>query len=197
LAESTWFSRVWRKSHAEDRELIWEIRAYHVGVAHKGSGAVPRAQIRAANARGTTGRAMSALTVYLVSRDVLQISGVLKPDFEVTERETYHFRADDGSEYVVNPGGWFSSPERRYVAGPKKGQIEKITNEEVEEHRKRAEAEFGKYIPGSLIKGPRFIPGKQRSSLPIIIDKRGIPHKAGWIDEDGVHYYPDPRELPI
>jgi hypothetical protein len=26
LAESPWFSRVWRKSHAEDRELIWGIR---------------------------------------------------------------------------------------------------------------------------------------------------------------------------
>ncbi len=26
MAESPWFFRVWRKSHAEDRELIWEIR---------------------------------------------------------------------------------------------------------------------------------------------------------------------------
>jgi hypothetical protein len=26
LAESPWFSGVWRKSHAEDRELIWEMR---------------------------------------------------------------------------------------------------------------------------------------------------------------------------
>ncbi|MDZ4778752.1 MAG: hypothetical protein SGJ19_00700, partial [Planctomycetia bacterium] len=29
LAESPWFSGVWRKSHAEERELIWEMRVYN------------------------------------------------------------------------------------------------------------------------------------------------------------------------
>jgi hypothetical protein len=90
---------------------------------------------------------MGALTVYLTARDALQATGVLKPDYEVGERETYHFRAEDGSVFIVHPGGLFSSAERRYVAGPRKGQIEKITAAEVEEHRKQAEKEFGKFFP--------------------------------------------------
>jgi hypothetical protein len=68
---------------------------------------------------------------------------------------------------------------------------------DVEQYRKRAEEEFGKYIPGSRIAEPRFIPGKQRTSVPIIIDKYGIPHEAGWIDEKGVHRHSIPRVLPI
>src|SRR5262249_19073567 len=108
----------------------------HRAMAHKGSAAEPRA----AHARGATGRVMAALSVYLMARDVLQIAGVLKPDFAVDERETYHFREEDGSEYVIAKK-WFSSPERHFVAGPKKGRTEKITTQEMEEHRKRAEEE--------------------------------------------------------
>ena len=61
----------------------------------------------------------------------------------------------------------------------------------------QAEAEFGKYIPGSLLKEPRFIPGKQRKSLPLITNPYGVPHEAGWIDEKGVHHYAVPRPLPL
>jgi predicted NUDIX family NTP pyrophosphohydrolase len=106
------------------------------------------------------------------------------------KRETYHFRAEDGSVFVVHPGGFVASAKREYVQGPRKGQTEKITDEEVQRHRKQAEAEFGRYIPGSLLKEPRFIPGKQRQSLPLIGYKNGIPREEGWIDEKGVHHYP-------
>jgi hypothetical protein len=170
---------------------------YHGGVAHKGPGAVPRAQARAANARGATGRAMGALTVYLAARDALQATGVLQPDYDVAERKTYHFRAEDGSVFVVDPGGLLTSAKREYVEGPRKGQTKKITHAEVEQHRKQAEAEFGKYIPGSLFREPRFIPGKQLKSLPLITYPYGIPHEAGWIDENGVHRFKNPRPLPI
>jgi hypothetical protein len=128
---------------------------------------------------------------------VLMVHLILKPDYEVAERETYHFRAEDGSVFIVQPGGLFSSAKRQYVEGPRKGQAEEITDAEVEQHRKQAEAEFGKNIPGSLFGEPRFIPGKQRSSLPLIIYKYGIPHEAGWIDEKGVHHYSVPRPLPV
>ncbi|MBI3836427.1 MAG: hypothetical protein HY288_00655 [Planctomycetia bacterium] len=180
---------------SKSMELV-QSRVYR-SVAHKGPGAAPRAQTRTANARGATGRAMGALTVYLAARDVLQATGVLQPDYEVAERETYHFRAEDGSVFMVHAGGLFSSAKREYVEGPRKGQMEKITDAEVDQHRKQAEAEFGKYIPGSLFKEPRFIPGKQRSSLPLIVYKYGIAHEAGWIDEKGVHHYKNPRPLPI
>ena len=138
-----------------------------------------------------------ALTIYLAARDALQATGTLQPDYETAERETYHFRAEDGSVFVVHPGSLFSSARREYVDGPRKGRTETITNTEVEQHRQQAEAEFGKYLPGSLLKEPRFIPGKQRKSLPLYTYPNGVPHQAGWIDEKGVHRYAVPRPLPI
>lgn len=201
LGEPNWQRpKGYRWNHAGEpgsnlMELVRE--SEHIGVAHKGSAAAPRAQARGASARAATGRAMGALTVYLAARDVLKASGVLQPDYEVAEHETYHFRAEDGSVFIVHPRGLFSSARREYVEGPRKGQTERITGEEVEQHRKQAEAEFGKYIPGSLFKEPRFIPGKQRKSLPLITYPYGVPHDAGWIDEKGVHHYAVPRPLPI
>jgi hypothetical protein len=91
----------------------------------------------------------------------------------------------------------FSGATREFVAGPRKGQTEKITKEQVEEYRKQAEKEWGKYIPGSLFSEPRFIPGKKRKSLPWIEHRYGVPYEAGRIDEEGVHRYANPRELPI
>jgi hypothetical protein len=110
---------------------------------------------------------MGALTVYLTARDALQAAGVLQPDYSVAERETYHFVADDGSVFVVWPAGWLSSAKREFVAGPRKGRTENITNAQVEQYRKQAEEEWGKYTPGSLLSGPRFIPGTKRKSLPV------------------------------
>jgi hypothetical protein len=133
------------------------------------------------------------LTVYLTARDALQAAGVLQPDYSVAERETYHFVADDGSVFVVWPAGWLSSAKREFVAGPRKGRTENITNAQVEQYRKQAEEEWGKYIPGSRLSGPRFIPGTKRQSLPFFIHEFGVPREAGWIDEKGVHRYPNPR----
>ena len=140
---------------------------------------------------------MGVLTVYLMARDVFQAAGVLKPDYTVEERETYHFVAEDGSVFVVSPAGWFSSAQREFVAGPRKGQTEKITNAQVDGYRKKAEEEWGKYIPGSRVSEPRFIPGTKRHSLPWVIHKYGIPYDAGWIDEKGIHRYPVPRPQSI
>jgi hypothetical protein len=64
-------------------------------------------------------------------------------------------------------------------------------------HRKLAEEEWGKYIPGTLFAQPRFIPGKKRKSLPLMEYRQGIPFEAGWIDEDGVHRYPAPKTTTI
>jgi hypothetical protein len=187
----------WNHAGGPGSKTMELVDTTHIRVAHKGSAATPRAEVRAANVRGATGRAMGALTVYLTSRDALRATGVLQPDYEVDERETYHFRAEDGSVFVVHPAGWFSQARKEYVAGPRKGHLETITDAQVDEHRKQAEAEFGKYISGSLFTEPRFIPGRQRKSLPLITYPFGIPHEAGWIDEKGVHRYPVPKALPI
>jgi hypothetical protein len=161
----------------------------HKVVSHKGPAAEPRAIRRAAGAQRTTGRAVAALTVYLTARDALQAAGILKPDYEVAERNTYHFVAEDGSVFIVWPEGLFSKPKLEFVAGPHKGQTMTITNAEVEQYRKQGEREWGRYIPGNLFKDPRFIPGTKRSSVPLIKYEWGVPFEAGWIDENGVHHY--------
>ncbi|MBI2826027.1 MAG: HNH endonuclease [Planctomycetia bacterium] len=172
-------------------ELVRE--GAHTPVAHKGSAAAPRAFRRSAKGGGTTGRAMGVLSVYLTARDVLQATGALQPDYVATAQESYHFAAEDGSVFIVHPAGLFSSAKREFVAGPRKGQMDEITNAQVEHYRRMAEAEWGKYVPGSLLRAPRFVPGKQRKSLPLFIDDHGVRREAGWIDEDGVHYYSQPK----
>ncbi len=168
----------------------------HKRVSHKGWAAELRAIRRAARIQGRTARAMGALTVYLTARDALQAAGVLQPDYEVAERETYHFVDGNGSVFTVRPAGLFTSAKREFVAGPRKGQIETITSAQVDEYRRQAEQEWGKYVPGSLFSEPRFIPGSKRTSLPLIQYRNGIPYEVGWIDEKGVHRYPNPRPQP-
>jgi len=113
----------------------------HRATSHKG----PAAPIRALQ-RLATGRAMGILNVYLVARDVLQTTGILQPDYSVTEQETYHFVAEDGSVFVVWPAGWVSSARREFISGPRHGQKEGMTNAEVNVCRKKAEEVWGKYI---------------------------------------------------
>lgn len=82
----------------------------------------------------------------------------------------------------------------RFVAGPRKGESIIINNDEVKELRATFEAKFGKYIPGSLIRGPKFIPGTDRKQLPIF-DKDFVP--IGYVDEDGAHYFEDPWRVNL
>jgi hypothetical protein len=164
----------------------------HAAVAHKGSAS----RVRAQNRTGSTSRAIGALAVYLLASDALRVAGVLKPSYEVAENEVYQFRANDGSVFVVNPGGVLRRGYREFIGGPRKGQRESITPDEAEEYRERAEEEFGKYVPGTPFTDPRFMPGKQRKTLPLITYPDGVPHEAGWIDDKGPHYYEVPRPIP-
>lgn len=140
---------------------------------------------------------MGVLTVYLTARDALQAAGVLQPDYEAVAREMYHFVAEDGSVFIVSRAHLFSSFKREFVAGPRKGQTETISNAQVEEYQRLAEKEWGKYIPGTLFREPRFIPGTKRKSLPLIRYKYGIPYEGGRIDENGVHHFEVPETLTI
>lgn len=129
-------------------------------------------------------------------RDALQITGHLNPDYVELDRGDYYFVAEDTSVFVVGeykwPRSWFSSDHRIFVGGPRAGQTEDITSEQLEAHRKEAEAIWGKYIPGTYFQDPRFIPGTQRDSLPLYrIDPiTGLrQEKIGYIGEKGVHRY--------
>ena len=184
---------------------------YHLGVAHKGPAAPIRAELREARARGSkpsrspsrsrkgtgakgkavTGRAMGTLTVYLTARDAFQAAGVLQPSLSVVKRADYYFVAGDGSVFVVWTGGLSIRAKLEFVAGPRKGSIVRITRAEATKYRKYAESVWGKYISPGLLSPPRFIPGTKRKKLHYYDRKRG----AGWIDEDGIHYYGPPGKL--
>jgi hypothetical protein len=186
-------------------ELVHE--RYHRPVSHKGPAAEPRAARRISRqapgqkgrggAADATGRAMGALTVYLAGRDTLRTLGVLQPDFASTGDAEYYFKDSGGSVFIVKPAGWLSGAKREFIAGPRKGQTETITKAEEESYRAEAEKVWGKYIPGTLTRSPRFIPGTKRKTLPVYSDdEHGVRLETGWVDEDGVHYYDEPRPAP-
>ena len=175
-------------------------RDAHRALSHKGPAAVLRATARSTTQGGstqrrgiggTTARAVGIAGVYLMARDLLRMSAASGPEYHSDEGFTYKFEdAKDGSEFIVKPG-WIRSARGKFVSGPRKGQSEPITDEEVENYKKAAEEEFGKYVPG---KSPRFIPGARRSHLDVFdYDERGLRRTLGTIRQNGVHLYPLPR----
>lgn len=163
--------------------------AAHRGVAHEGPASGPRrAARRCAGIRGGVARGVAVANVYMTIRDVCKEAGIAQPDYEVRGKP-YYFLADDGSVFIVEQYCWprsmFSSPRRRFLAGPREGQTQEITGAQVKAHRKEAEARWGRYIPGTLFREPRFIPGTERKTLPFY--ENGIPN--GYIDETGIHRY--------
>jgi hypothetical protein len=217
LDDPTWKrSKRYRWNHAgppgsKVMELI--LKKFHTPVAHSGGAAKARSRRRkssiaksnrpprkgkgttgkgttgkGATGKGATGRAMGALTVYLTARDALQAVGVLQPDYYVLEGAEYYFATKDGAVFVVWTGGWFTSARREFIAGPRKGDSEKISNQDVKRYTALAEKKWGRYIPGGPFREPQFMPGTERKSLPLVeVDENGFRRSAGWIDEKGVH----------
>jgi hypothetical protein len=149
----------------------------------------PRATLRA-SAEGVTARASAALTVYTTLRAALQEAGAAQPD-EVVIPADYYFVADDGSVFVIQYRNLWGlarlvmDPWKQFVAGPRKGETQSITWAKADEYVKEAETIWGHLIPGKLFRQSRFIPGTNRSSLPLY-NENGL---VGWVDEDGEHYY--------
>jgi hypothetical protein len=81
---------------------------------------------------------------------------------------------------------WFYSHKRVFVAGPRQGETEVITSEELAAYKKEGEEKWGKLIPGGVFFPPKFIPGTERQTLPVYTN--GV--EVGYVDETGVHYYP-------
>ena len=179
-------------------ELVDEV--HHRAISHKGPAAEFRAlrrsvsrTVRAGGRAGrATGRVMGALSVYTTVRDALQTLGVLYPGFVSAGDAEYPFDAPDGSKFIVIPAEGEQGATREFFSGPRKGQSEPITKEEEDQYRAQGEREWGKLIPGSIIKSPRFIPGTRRSTLPIYGEERGVRRRIGWVDEKGIHYFKEP-----
>jgi hypothetical protein len=98
----------------------------------------------------------------------------------------YYFTAPDGSVFVIEMPGWFGSYKRRFIAGPRAGLTLELSDSQFEVYKREAEATWGKYIPGSLFREPRFIPGTQRKKLPLTDEWL---NEIGYIDENGIHRY--------
>ncbi len=177
---------------------------YHEPMAHKGWGADLRAATRASRAarrprirgrgpivggKSVTGRAVAVMSVYIAARDALRAAGVVQQEFTVLEEMDYYFVAEDGSVFVVLTS-WLWGAKKKFIEGPRNGQEQQITSQAVEKYREIAEKKWGRYVPGTFFfSEPRFIPGTDRKTLPFYIEEYGVPRKAGYIDEKGVHRY--------
>lgn len=178
---------------ATTMELVDE--RVHRAIAHSGNAGPSRAQARITRASRTPRLgALGALDLYLTLRDACQAAGVLQPEYHIAVWEDYHFVAPDNSVFVVQPrqiGLWpvGTTPRRVFIAGPRAGQTESLSDREVEDYRREGQAKYGRYIPGGLFREPRFIPGTHRRQLPIYNDWN---QETGYIDENGVHRYSRP-----
>src|SRR6185312_2311880 len=99
------------------------------------------------------GKTIAVANVYLILPEALQAGGILNPDYEPVDAP-YFFLADDGSVFIVQEAGWFTNPKRVFIEGPRKGQSEVITKAEVQTYMGQADARWGRYIPGSLLRDP-------------------------------------------
>jgi hypothetical protein len=163
-----------------------------MGIGSSSTGRTTRPTVRA--------RAFGALGVYLTLRDACEGLGIIRPEGNVINAD-YYFQAIDGSVFVVEEPGdlnFWSNPRRVYVAGPRAGQTEVITQTQARFYRYQAEALYGRVNPGGLFwfqRGRTFTPGTLRSRLPIY-DERW--RQIGYIDENGEHYYPESQiERPV
>ena len=93
-------------------------------------------------------------------------TGIAQSDYVVVERD-YYFVAPDGSVFVIELprnlwgiGPMIWNPERKYIAGPRKGESEEISWATFEKYRAEAEAEWGRFIPGTLFGQNHFKSGR-------------------------------------
>ena len=157
----------------------------------------------------------NAIMAYGTIREACQMAGVGCPDYQSIDAP-YFFTAEDGSVFVIQTPStgrriletvWSgivgavtlgqvetgrTSPQRVYVAGPRRGQTENITDADVDAYREAAEALYGRLVLGGLFREPRFIPGSERDRLPLIErDIYGNSRVVGYIDATGVHRVPE------
>ncbi len=141
--------------------------------------------------KSTVTGAFAGLTVLLTLEDALELTGHIKSPKDVREAE-YYFIDKDTSVFVVEthiwPRSWFSNSKKIFVAGPRAGQMEEITSDDVNQLRVKAEKVYGWLEPGGIFGVTKFHPGTHRRTLPILDEHLG---KIGYIDEEGSHYYPN------
>jgi hypothetical protein len=89
------------------------------------------------------------------------------------------------SVFTVTESTAFTRAERVYIAGPRAGQTEKITDFQEQVHRRVAEVQYGRLIEGGWFSDPKFIPGMVRKTLPFFEGGKQV----GYVDETGIHRY--------
>ena len=146
---------------------------------------------------GGIGRVLVVADVYLTMRDAMQATGLLQPTYVVTDEFDYYFVADDNSVFVVREQDFWSPFKRVFISGPRAGQEEPIMRPEADMYQRTAEAIWGRYIKGTLFEGPRFIPGTERKYIDYTETRDGVEYKAGYIDEHGIHRFPQGLQRPI
>lgn len=128
-------------------------------------------------AKGIVVRGIGILSVFLTLKDACEAAGINGTKYHEMNAP-YYFTDGQGSVFTVQTPGLISqiwrNPQRSYVAGPKMGQTEDITSEQVEEYKQQAEKKWGKYIPGGIFTNPRFIPARIVQVYQSLIHQREV-----------------------
>jgi RHS repeat-associated protein len=138
-------------------------------------------------------RTVTVLEAYMSARDVCQAMGLVQPDYTVVGTLPYYFPGGDSVFIVKAPGAlnFWSAPQKEYISGPRKGAVCEITDKAVQRYREIGEQLYGRYVPGNLFREPRFIPGTERKSIPLIDDNGFI---IGEVGKHGVTVFHQPYQ---
>jgi hypothetical protein len=136
---------------------------------------------------GTVLKALGIVGVYLTIRDAIEVSGIGGLQYDPLNAP-YYYTDGLGSVFTVESSGMvFKDYTRRFIAGGRAGETESINEQDYKWYQQLAETKFGKYIQGTLLTKPRFVPGTERKTVPLLDEGANV---IGWIDEDGPHENP-------
>jgi hypothetical protein len=147
----------------------------HSAVHHAGNASRSVGRTRPA---GIKIRGLIVLDVYLTMRDALDYAGGLPAEGAPLDHCDHTFIDEDGSVFVVQVG-WFT--KKKFIAGPKMGQVEAITWNEADEYKRAAEAKWGRWSQWEQ----KFYPGTHRKRIEAIDPNSG--EYKGYYDEEGFH----------
>ena len=149
-------------------------RDVHCALSHKGPAAVLRATARSTTQGGSTQRrGIGGTTARAVgiagcvpdgSRSVAMSVCLVPNIIPMKASRTNSKMRKMGRNSLSNQDGYVC--KKGICFRTSQGQSEPITDEEVENYKKAAEEEFGKYVPG---KSPRFIPGQDAAISMFLI----------------------------
>ncbi|QOV88442.1 RHS repeat domain-containing protein [Humisphaera borealis] len=139
---------------------------------------------------GVTLKAIGVIGVFTSLRDAAKEAGIGGYAFGEINAP-YYFTDNSGSVFVARTWKdgianlWKQHYEIEYIAGPRTGHKEEVDEENYNIYQWTARQKWGELIKGGIFTEPRFKPGTDRESLPVVDPVSGAVN--GWVDEDGVH----------